>query len=74
MKLLSTTRKPCVLRHAQSFCVLLLNKSLLTTSPGVHYRPFFASVSLPASGVVSLRFAAQLRRISTPYLPSIEFA
>ncbi len=73
MKLVSTTRKPCVLRHAQSFCVLPLNKSLLTTSPRVYYRPFCASVSFQASGVVSLRFAAQLRRISTPCLPSIEF-
>jgi hypothetical protein len=33
-----------------------------------------AFLPAPAHAVLPLRFAAQLRRTSTPYLPSIEFA
>src|ERR1022692_3452688 len=74
MKPLSTTRNLCVSWHARSLCALLLYKTRLPT----FFRLLFPRVLLLCHSFHSrgrmLCSVAQLRRISTPHLPSIEFA
>src|SRR5450759_835464 len=73
MKPLSTTRNLCASWHARSLCALLLYKTRLPT--------FFSLLSarvllLPHFSLSHGRLlcsVAQLRRISIPHLPSIEF-
>src|SRR5580765_7622736 len=74
MKRVSTTRNFCVRQHPPSLCALPFYKPRLSTFSSLlltrvlRFRHFFISrCRLSCS-------AAQLQCISTPYLPSIEFA
>src|ERR1019366_3623197 len=73
MKPLSTTRNLCASWHARSLCALLLYKTRLP----IFFSLLFARVLLLPHFFLShgclLCSIAQLRRISTPHLPSIEF-
>jgi hypothetical protein len=74
MKRLSTARKRCVLLHDSSFSALPPNKSLPPASPHSPFAAVLLFGQLQPKWCCPLRFAAQLRRTSTPHLPSIEFA
>src|ERR1035438_10298714 len=74
MKRLSTARNFCVRQHAQSLCALPFYKPRLSTCPSLllarvlrFHQLFISRCRLSCS-------AAQLRLISTPHLPTIEFA
>src|ERR1700688_5325996 len=73
MKPLSTTRNLCVSWHTRSRCALLLYKTRLPTS----FSLLIARVLLLPQFFLShgclFCSVAQLRRISTLHLPSIEF-
>src|SRR3989442_13254732 len=60
--------------HHSSFSPLPPNKSLLPVSPYSPCAVILLFCQLQPTRCCPLRFAAQLRRTSTPYLPSIEFA
>ena len=74
MKPLSTIRKLCVLRRAPSLCVWPPKQSFLLASPDSPFATIVRCDRLSAARCCLMRFDAQLRRTSTPYLPSIEFA
>src|SRR5258708_27028690 len=67
MKRLSTTRNFCVRQHAQSLSALPLYKPHLPTLSTLFVTLFIFRCRLSCS-------AAQPRGISTPHLPTIEFA
>src|ERR1019366_1918643 len=74
MKRLSTTRNLCVCQRAQSLCALPFHKPRLSVfSSLVFVRVLrFRGLSIPWCRLPCS--TAQLRRTSTPHLPSIEFA
>jgi hypothetical protein len=74
MKELSTSRKLYVRRRAPSLFALSPNKFLFTASPHSSFATILRFCQLQPSRCCLLRFAAQLRRTSTPRLPSIQFA